>query len=235
MTQQAIVKPDSEMVQPQIVAQHADFVAMYEEGLRLTGMSDNAWRRPRFFHLLQMFRLTRGLAGATCEAGVYRGLASYLLCRERRAEDGAFDGTGHFAIDSFEGLSVPGERDADPGCAGRFGDTSVELVRDVLGGFPRVKLIKGWIPRALDALPEQRYRFVHVDVDLHDPTRSCLEYFYPRLVCGGVLVVDDYGPWPTGEWPGCRIAVHEFCAELCVAFAALDTGNVVIVKRDSSR
>ncbi len=231
MTQQTMVRPDGELVQPQIVAQHPDFVAMYEEGLHRTGMTDNVWRRPRFFHLVQMFRLTRGLAGASCEAGVYRGLASYLMCRERRVEDGAFAGMGHFAIDSFEGLAEPTGKDGDVPFGGRFSDTSEEVARRTLEEFPGVTILKGWIPDALGGLPEQSYRFVHVDVDLHDPTRACLAYFYPRMVQGGIMVVDDYGPWPTGEWPGCRIAVHEFCAAHGVAFAALDTGNVVIVKR----
>lgn len=235
MPQQVERDPVMQLVQPQIVSQHTDFVAMYEEGLRRTGMTDNAWRRPRFFHLLQMLRLSCGLGGATCEAGVYRGLASYLICREQRTENPGFDGTGHFAIDSFEGLATPDQADGDPSCAGRFGDTSAALVRNTLEDFPGVRIIEGWIPEALGELPEQAYRFVHVDVDLHAPTAACLEYFYPRMVRGGIIVVDDYGPWPTGEWPGCRLAVHEFSARHEAPFAALDTGNVVIVKRDPSR
>ena len=220
-----------EPVQPRIVdADHA-FTERYERGLALTGMRDNAWRRPRFYHLTQMFALTRGVPGATAEAGVYRGLASYVLCEMMRDEDPQFDGTGHVAIDSFEGLSKPNEADERPEYAGRFGDTSLELARRTLADFPGVTLVKGWIPGAFDELSEQAYRFVHVDVDLHEPTMDSLAYFYPRLSPGGVMVIDDYGPWPNGDFPGCKVAVDAFAQRHGLPIAVLDTGNAVIFKR----
>lgn len=220
-----------EPVQPRIVDADGAFTRRYEAGLARTGMRDNAWRRPRFYHLAQMFALTRGVPGATAEAGVYRGLASYVLCEMMRAEDPGFDGSGHFAIDSFEGLSEPTEADERPEYAGRFADTSLELARRTLSDFPGAELIKGWIPGALDELPQQAYRFVHVDVDLHDPTMDSLAYFYPRLSAGGVLVVDDYGPWPNGDFPGCKLAVDAFAERHGLSIAVLDTGNAVIFKR----
>jgi len=218
-------------VQPAIVDACPHFGADYASGLERSGLADNAWRRPRFFHLVQMFRLTAGLDGATAEAGVFRGLASYLLCCEQRRETPGYAGAGHFGIDSFEGLPTPGHVDADPSYAGRFADTSLNTARDTLGEFPRATLIKGWIPDAFDELPEQQYRFVHVDVDLHDPTRDSLAYFYPRVVPGGLIVVDDYGPWPNGDFPGCKAAVDQFAARQGCAVATLDTGNAVIFKR----
>ena len=51
----------------------------------------------------------------------------------------------------------------------------------------------------LETLAETRYRFVHIDVDIYEPTYACLEYFHPRMVEGGLIVIDDYG-FPS--WPG---------------------------------
>ena len=223
-------------VQPAIVGADEAFVADYERGLERTAMADNAWRRPRFFNMLQVFRLTRGVEGATAEAGVYRGLASYLLCRERARETPGFDGTGHVGVDSFEGLGAPSPADANPANTnpdyeGRFADTSLETARRTLADFPGVTLVQGWIPDAFEHLPEQAYRFVHVDVDLHAPTRDGLAYFYPRLSPGGMIVVDDYGPWPNGEFPGCKAAVDDFATRHGLAMATLDTGNAVLIKR----
>lgn len=218
-------------VQAGIVDAHEDFTKAYDEGLRRTGMQDNAWRRPRFFHLVQLFRLTRGLYGTTAEAGVFRGLASYLLCHQQRLERADFDGSGHLAIDSFQGLSPATEEDGPRDYRGRFADTSLEIARATLSEFPLVDIVQGWIPDVLDQLPERSYRFVHVDVDLYRPALACLEYFFPRLTPGGLLVVDDYGPWPNDDFPGCRRAVDEFVQQHDLPMSALDTGNALLIGR----
>lgn len=227
------VRPDTNQrpIQPQVLSLHTDFIALYEEGLAQSQTGEHVWRRPRFLHMTQLLGLTAGIPGATAEAGVFRGLGSYLICRTRRAEDAGFDGTGHFAIDSFEGLPEVAEIDGPTAAKGRFSDTSVEHVRQTLATFPGVSIVKGWIPEAFDDLPEQTYRFVHIDVDLHDATRDSLHYFYPRMSQGGIIVIDDYGPWPNGAWPGCMKATKDFCAEYALAHAALDTGNAFIIKR----
>ena len=47
---------------------------------------------------------------------------------------------------------------------------------------------------------------MHIDVDLYQPTKDSLEYFWARLVSGGRMVCDDY------NWPGAKRAVDSFCA-----------------------
>ena len=48
--------------------------------------------------------------------------------------------------------------------------------------------------------------FVHLDVDLYEPTRACLDYFLPRLSPGGFVICDDYGaptfPGAARAWAG---------------------------------
>jgi O-methyltransferase len=51
------------------------------------------------------------------------------------------------------------------------------------------------------------FAFVHLDADLFEPTMAGLEFFYPRVPAGGVIVIHDYN-----AWPGARRAVDEFCA-----------------------
>jgi O-methyltransferase len=195
-------------------------------------MPDNARRRPRFYHLTQIFNLSRQVPGETVEVGCFRGLSSFLLCHVMKRWAPDFTGATHSLVDSFEGLGAPVEADElPPEVKGRFGTTSVAHVRRTLAEFPDVKIYKGWVPEMLDTLPEREYRFVHVDVDLYEPTKDCLEFFYPRLHRGGIIVVDDFGPWPGGgRYPGCSKAVGEFCGARHLEFAALTTGNAIIVK-----
>jgi hypothetical protein len=47
---------------------------------------------------------------------------------------------------------------------------------------------------------------VHIDVDLYQPYVDSIEFFYPRLLDGGVMVFDDYG---SAGFMGARKAVDE--------------------------
>ena len=208
------------------------FDELYDAGLRSAEMPDNARRRPRFYNLAQVFNLSRPVPGETAEVGCFRGLSSFLICHLVKRSAPHFTGATHSVVDSFEGLGPPSEEDElPPDVEGRFSTTSVEHVRRTLAEFPDVRIYQGWVPGVFLALPERRYRFVHVDVDLYEPTRDSLEYFYPRLHRGGMIVVDDFGPWPGGgKYPGCSKAVLEFCEPRGLEVAALTTGNAVIVK-----
>ncbi|HTU34201.1 MAG TPA: TylF/MycF/NovP-related O-methyltransferase, partial [Candidatus Acidoferrum sp.] len=49
---------------------------------------------------------------------------------------------------------------------------------------------------------------LRLDTDWYESTRHELEHLYPRLVAGGVLIVDDYG-----HWQGAREAVERYFEE----------------------
>ena len=46
---------------------------------------------------------------------------------------------------------------------------------------------------------------VHLDADFYEPTKLALETWYPRLVVGGYLQLDDYS-----AYEGCRQATNDF-------------------------
>ena len=112
--------------------------------------------------------------------------------------------------------------------AGAF-RASLETVRAVLCDFPAIEYHPGWIPATFVGLAERRYKFVHVDVDLYEPTKAAIAYFYPRLVGGGAIVIDEYGLL---RWPGARRAVEEFCLDRGIlAPIPLTSGNAVLIKK----
>jgi len=49
-----------------------------------------------------------------------------------------------------------------------------------------------------------------MDADLYNPTKAGLEFFYPRLSPGGVILVHDYNY----KWEGLMKAVDEFVLTL---------------------
>lgn len=167
-----------------------------------------------------LLTLTDGLPGDTAETGVWRGSSSWFICQH-------FAGSGktHHGFDSFDGLSAPSDAD---GSYWRAGDlrTGAEIGRRLLAKFD-VRLYEGWIPERFHEVDELEFCLVHVDVDLYEPKRDSIEFFYPRPVPGGLLVFDDYG---FVTCPGARRAVDEFLAERPEAVVESPTGQAFVIK-----
>ena len=67
---------------------------------------------------------------------------------------------------------------------------------------------------------------MHIDVDLYEPVRDCLKYFYPKLEKGGVMINDDFN---SPLFPGAGKAWHEFFETIGKGYAVLDTGQAVFL------
>lgn len=198
-----------------------------------------ALHRPLASYFLASYYLhALRLGGARAECGVFQGTSALLLCRAARAADAGHRGAGLHLVDSFQGLSEPGQPDLVdlPGSAGGSRHLagagalagSLDTARRALAEFPEVTFHPGWIPQVFAELPDTRWSFVHADVDLYGPTYAVLEYFYPRLLPDGVIICDDYGS-PT--FPGAYRAWNRYCDEQGIPFVVLDTGQSVILKR----
>jgi hypothetical protein len=212
----------------------AEFDKAYRQALGVTLTPPSPLRRrARFYELCRLLEETLGLDGDVAECGCFRGLSSSLLLARLKRANRGFSGAGYHVFDSFEGLSAPAPADlatADAAAAERvrqmckpgYFAAPLEVVKRALAGYPGVEYHPGWIPQSFEGLPERRYRFVHLDLDLHDPTLGALEYFFPRLVPGAIVVCDDY------NWPGERKAVDGFCARQGIKVATTEHGQAVL-------
>lgn len=185
----------------------------------------------RRFMVVQLARSVTDLRGSTAECGVYTGVGSAVICKTLMDTYG--EGDLHFGFDSFEGVAEPAQSDRSSlRTWWRKGDlaTPIEVASARVEEFPFCKLVAGWIPEcfAKAGAEDHRYRFVHVDVDLHDATRDSLEFFYPRLVPGGVILLDDHG---FASCPGARKAAEDFFADKAEPLIELATGQAFVTKR----
>lgn len=213
-------------------------------GLQRDGTPD-MFRTQRFYNLLQAFQTTFDLEGDTAEAGCLFGLATFMMCGYEKARNSSFNGAGHHLFDSFIGLSFPDQQDlqqSEPNewlrtmlgrrktTTGKWpeGQSFLKRTQKVLADYPGLTYNVGWIPEVFHGVPERRYRFVHIDVDLYMPTKASLEFFHPQMVPGGLIVVDDYG---FTAWPGTKQAVDEFCVARKVPLIRLTTGNAILLVR----
>ena len=182
----------------------------------------------RRFVLVQLAESVRKLRGSTVECGGWLGVGSALICR---ALEGSCSGDdAHFVFDSFEGLPAPGLNDRV-----KFGQwwtrgdlkTDTSSIDKLLRPFPHARVEVGWIPDRFAEVGERSFRLVHIDVDLYEPTRDSIAFFFPRLVPGGVLLFDDHG---IVSCPGARKAAVEYFDDLGIPIVELPTGQAFVIK-----
>ena len=197
-------------------------------------------RALRAFHLARYFESTIDLKGYRIECGVMRGFSALFLSEITKSYEPSHAGDGLHLVDSFAGLSSPTPNDAIgasqlangrqefryPHKQGDFA-SKLDDVQAVLREFPGITYHPGWIPNVLETIPENRWAFVHIDVDLYDPTLSCLEYFVPRLEAGGVIVNDDFS---SPLFPGGGEAWRAYFERSKSPYVVLDSGQAVYVK-----
>jgi hypothetical protein len=170
----------------------------------------------------QLLRLIKAVPGDTAECGVFEGASSWLICA-------ATQGSGRtlHLFDSFEGLSAPSAEDNEYWKAGSLA-AGEDLVRRNLARFEGAfSTYKGWIPDRFEDVKDRRFAFVHVDVDLYQPTRDSIEFFYPRLEPGGILLCDDYA---FSSCPGATSAIDRYLADKPEKMISLDAGGGFFIK-----
>ncbi|MDR1910745.1 MAG: TylF/MycF family methyltransferase [Helicobacteraceae bacterium] len=191
----------------------------------------------RKWTLKQLLRLTVFVEGDTAECGVFKGASSYLICA---ANDYITGGGGtpdasredsmikiHHIFDSFEGVSAPTSEDNDYWAKGDL-SAGEAIVRENLASFiDRVRLYEGWIPSRFAEVADRKFSFVHIDVDMHDPTRDSLAFFYDRMSGGGIILCDDYG---SPFCPGATKACDDFFADKTEKMIALADGGAFMIK-----
>jgi hypothetical protein len=188
--------------------------------------------RAAMTNAMAMHAVVRKEEGAfwAAECGVYRGraLRALALIADELGCPVQFVG-----LDSFEGLPdlTPTDLAAAPQGARYtrevlFADTTEREVLAYLADVnrdDRIVLVKGFFAQSLPTLPERRYAFVNIDCDLYEGHLQCLEYFYPRMLEGGIIFLDDYY---SKIYPMARVAVDEFLVGKPEALFTVNYGAV---------
>ena len=212
---------------------------LYFEGLNKSKnrSSDNFFKQSRHLDLMGLAEivLKNKIDGDFAEAGCWKGHSSYFLSKLiSKYKD---KGIKFHIFDSFEGLSKNTEKDTS---LNKLSSSQINHVRsifvsneefvknDVLNEFSFIKIYKGWIPEKFNLVANSNFSFVHIDVDLYEPTKSSLEFFYPRLSNGGIIVCDDYNSL---EFDGAKRAWDEFFSDKKISFNfAPSLGSSFIIK-----
>jgi O-methyltransferase len=190
-----------------------------------TGFVDETVKSRIIFleRLGEMFR-ERNIGGCVAEGGVFQGEFAREINR-------VFPEKKLYLFDTFCGFD---ERDiatekesnySDCYNTGDFNITSEEIVLSKML-LPEMCITrKGYFPETAQGLDET-FCFVNLDFDLYQPILAGLEYFYPRMEEGGIILVHDYF-----AVPGAKAAVKDFEAKTgCRVFPIGDGLSVGICR-----
>ncbi len=137
------------------------------------------------------------LGGDILEVGVWRGGTGCLMA----VRAGLMGSSAKvYLADTFSGVVKAGVMDPSYK-GGEHADTSVDFVLKSMEalGLKNVDLLVGIFPEDTGKIVEdRRFSLCHIDVDVYSSAADVLDWVWPRLLPGGVVVFDDYGTIETG-------------------------------------
>jgi len=153
-------------------------------------------------HLYTLINKTEKIRGNVAEVGVFKGGSAKIICETTKKRV--------YLFDTFEGLPKPHQEDARGYKKGDY-SSSFEDAKNYLKKYRNATLYKGLFPLTSKPIESKKFSLVHLDTDLYKSTLDCLEFFYPRLSKGGVIICHDYGGRVrVGRINGVKKAVDKF-------------------------
>lgn len=161
------------------------------------------------------------------ECGVCDGLTSFFALS---AGSRSGDDWGGFLYDAWEAMRGDLLLESEKANQGEYSYLNVDVTRANLASFgDHVRFNKGYIPDSFDVSENpEAIVWMHIDLNSATPTIAALNYFWPRMVAGGVVLFDDYA------WPGyedTRNLVLAWLKDKDGTLLPLPTGQALIFKR----
>jgi hypothetical protein len=175
------------------------------------------------------------LEGSFVECGVNRGFLSRIII------DYLGNTPDFFLLDTYQGfdprylskaqadgLKAWHKASGRPGKwqQGMYDDCYDDVVQ-TFSDSPQVKIVKGTVPDTLPQVVADRIAFLSLDMNCAEPEIAALEYFWPKMLSGAYVVMDDYGH-PGHEEQ--RDAFDKFSYDHGVPLMSLPTGQGMLVK-----
>lgn len=178
------------------------------------------------------------IGGDVVECGVWRG-GNIVLARLMSPERVCW------LYDTFAGMTEPTEWDVSRGKrraidlykkkvigTGKWTAVPLDEVKKSFVDFDvydetKLRFVVGPVEKTLideSNLPD-KIALLRLDTDWYESTKVELEVLWPRLVVGGVLIVDDYG-----HWMGAKKAVDDFFVDGLPSFERVDYSAIMLLK-----
>ncbi len=193
----------------------------------------------KIFSLIKAFEYINefNIEGDFVECGVYTG--GNIMILKKLIEQNNLK-RNIYAYDTFEGMTSPTSYDIkiDGTVASKkflktdnWSSCSLEKVKKNFAemnlNLNNIKFVKGKVENTLkisDNLPK-KISILRLDTDFYESTKTELEYLYPLVVDGGILIIDDYG-----SWLGSKKATDEYFSKKINFMHFVDHSARMIIK-----
>lgn len=113
----------------------------------------------------------------------------------------------------------------------RYSDLEFDNTKENLKKFEKNLIFhRGYIPDVFNMEPESPLSIIYMHIDLNSkiPTIASLEYFFPKLLSGGIILFDDYG-WDNHK--STKNAIDEFFKNRSGILLHLPTSQAIFFKK----
>jgi len=177
--------------------------------------------KDKAFMLYQIAQQAALNKNCVAEIGVFRGGTAKIIAESFKKRSNEI-----YLFDTFLGMPKV-DADKDLHKQGDFDNTSLQEVQSYLKEYSNITFIQGFFPGTGKMVEDKKFCFVHIDVDIYRSVMDCCEFFYSKMIRGGIMVFDDYGVLTC---PGAKQATDEFFIDKPERIISLVTGQCFIIK-----
>lgn len=197
----------------------AHFTAVYSKG-RATGSWGNMEPRWRVYTACSWAKRAAKLPGDFVECGVSRGSMPLAIM-----EYVGFNSLSKrfYLLDTYCG--IPQRYSHSNGHS--YSD-SFDFVTQTFKPYPGTRIIRGIVPDTLPQVDSEQICFLSIDMNSSEPEVAALKFFWPKLVPGAVVLLDDYAG---GEnYRVQKTAMDMLAQVLGIEVTSLPTGQGLIIR-----
>lgn len=195
------------------------------------GAATQSWQNIhwRVHTILWAVSYCKNLNGDFIECGTNRGGFARAICEYI---DLSQSGKIFYLLDTFKGLDdeLLTAEEKKSGKKEHFFNEYSECYQDVkktFESFDFIKIIRGRVPESLVNVESRQIAFLSIDMNSVVPEIAALNYFWPKLVAGAIIILDDYA------YATCELqytAHNEWAATNNIKILSLPTGQGIIIK-----
>lgn len=182
----------------------------------------------RVYMLLWAATHAMSLPGDFVECGVNTGIYSIAICEYTDFKNSS---KNFYLFDTFKG--IPESQMTDRERPNRVLENEkayeecYQVAQQNFADYPNAKLVRGEVPTTLGDVDIRHVAYLHLDMNIAFPEAEAIRHFWPKVVPGGIIMLDDYAWFGYEEQ---KKAMDEFAAEVGVGICTLPTGQGMIIK-----